>query len=143
MRRTKLKNRVPVAILRSPVHPVMSDKTLVLSYTGRRSGRSYATPVNYHQADDTILIATDSGWWRNFETPIPATARVRGVEVAVTGQVVDDTGQAVEALAAIVRAQPSYGRWAHVRVEAGTPNLDDVRAEIARGRHVIRLDIDS
>ncbi|HEX3425078.1 MAG TPA: nitroreductase/quinone reductase family protein [Acidimicrobiales bacterium] len=139
MAHTKLKNRVPAAILRSPAHRMLSSKTLLLSYTGRRSGRRYATPVNYHQRDDAILVATDSAWWRNFRTPAPATVLVRGTKLAVIGEVLGDPDEAATALAEIVRAQPSYGRWAHVRVEAGEPNGADVRAEIARGRRVIRL----
>jgi deazaflavin-dependent oxidoreductase (nitroreductase family) len=143
MAHTKLKNWIPATILRSPLHRLMSNRTLLLSYNGRRTDRPYSTPINYHQAADTMLIATDSGWWHNFETPGPAFARVRGANIRVTAQVVGDADDAADALAAIVRAQPSYGRWAHVRVEDGEPNSDDVRQEIARGRHVIRLHTES
>jgi hypothetical protein len=139
MAHTKFRNQIPAAILRSLFHPLMSGKTLLLDYTGRRNGRAYSTPVNYHQIDDIVLVATDSPWWKNFATPAPATVRIRGTDVPVRGQVITDIDEAVAALAAIIRAQPSYGRWAHVRLVKGEPNLDDVRAEVRRGRHVVRF----
>lgn len=41
--RTSLANRVPAAVLSSPLHRILSGKRLVLSFTGRRSGIRYAT----------------------------------------------------------------------------------------------------
>jgi deazaflavin-dependent oxidoreductase (nitroreductase family) len=142
MPRTKTKNQVPAVILRSPLHRLMSNKTLLLSYTGRRSGKEYATPINYHRVGPDVLVATDSPWWHNFETPLSARVRLQGRDVAVTGQVVSDADEAADALSELVRAQPSYGRWAHVRVQGGEPDPGDVRTEIARGRHVIRLQLE-
>jgi len=47
-----------------------------------------------------------------------------------------------EALTAVVRDHPPYGRWAHVRVGAdGTPEAADVRAEVARGRVLVRVQL--
>jgi len=63
---TKPLNWVPAFVLRSPLHPLLSSKMLLLEFAGRRSGRSYATPVNYHQDGSTVLITTDSPWFKNF-----------------------------------------------------------------------------
>jgi hypothetical protein len=47
-----------------------------------------------------------------------------------------------EALTAIVRDHPPYGRWAHIRVGAdGTPDAADVRAEVARGRVLVLVQL--
>ena len=58
-------NRVPAAVLRSPLHRVMSGKYLLLSFTGRKSGRRYTTPLAYLAKGDDLLMTTDSPWWRN------------------------------------------------------------------------------
>ena len=45
-----------------------------------------------------------------------------------------------EALTALVRDHPPYGRWAHVRVDAaGSPDTADVEAEVALGRVLVRV----
>ena len=42
----------------------------MLSYTGRRSGRSFSTPVAYRRTGDEITISANlpetKTWWRNF-----------------------------------------------------------------------------
>jgi len=43
----RVMNRIPATVLRSPLHPMMSGKYLLLSFTGRKSGRRYTTPVAY------------------------------------------------------------------------------------------------
>jgi hypothetical protein len=35
-----------VALLRSPLHGFMDRSTLLLTYTGHKSGKAYTTPVN-------------------------------------------------------------------------------------------------
>lgn len=42
----------------------------VVTYTGRRSGRTFSIPVGYRQTGDTVEIAVrladQKNWWRNF-----------------------------------------------------------------------------
>ncbi len=52
------------------VGPLVRRSMVVVRYTGRRSGKSFETPVNYQRSGDEIVIrvtAPDSkNWWRNF-----------------------------------------------------------------------------
>jgi deazaflavin-dependent oxidoreductase (nitroreductase family) len=138
MAKTSLANRVPAAILSSPLHGLLSGKRLVLGFTGRRSGTRYATPVNYLQRGGELLITTDHGWWHNLEGGAPVELRLRGRQVRATAEAVRDHDLVAEALTAIVRDHPPYGRWANVRVAAdGTPEAADIRAEVARGRVLV------
>ncbi|SEF32022.1 hypothetical protein SAMN05421837_10642 [Amycolatopsis pretoriensis] len=42
----------------------------VVTYTGRRSGRTFSTPVGYRRAGDVVTIGVRlpdaKSWWRNF-----------------------------------------------------------------------------
>lgn len=42
----------------------------IVTYTGRRSGRTFTTPVGYTRTGDTVLIKVmmpdRKSWWRNF-----------------------------------------------------------------------------
>jgi deazaflavin-dependent oxidoreductase (nitroreductase family) len=142
MARTSLRNRVPAAILSSPLHGLLSSKRLVLTFTGRRSGKRYATPVNYLQRGREVLITTDSSWWHNLDGGAPVELRLRGRRLRATAEAVRDDDLVAEALTAVVRDHPPYGRWAHIRVGAdGTPDAADVRAEVARGRVLVRVQL--
>jgi hypothetical protein len=50
--------------------PVINRYLTVVSYTGRRSGRAFSTPVGYRRSGDTVVIqvmmADAKNWWRNF-----------------------------------------------------------------------------
>ena len=65
------------ALLRSPLHHLVSKDFMVLSFTGRRSGKPYAVPVGYVQQANRLYFSCLAGWWTN----LPGTAvtvRLRG-----------------------------------------------------------------
>lgn len=70
MRAQRPYNPVVAWILRSPLHGVMSRSTMLLNYTGRKSGRTYTTPVNYVRDGDGLLCvgAREHTWWRNLRS---------------------------------------------------------------------------
>jgi hypothetical protein len=69
-------------VLRSPAHRLASGMVIELRYTGRRTGREYALPVQYAQAGERLVLRPQavqrSTWWRNFHTPTAVTVRVAG-----------------------------------------------------------------
>lgn len=142
MAKTSPANWVPTAILCSPLHRLLSGKRLVLSFTGRRSGGRYATPVNYLQRGSELLITTDSSWWHNLDGGAPVAVRLRGRQVQASAEAVRDPDVVAEALTALVRDHPPYGRWAHIHTAPdGVPDPADARAEVARGRILIRVQL--
>ncbi len=63
---SRVVNPVMVRLLRSRLHGLVSDGTLLLTVTGRRSGREYTFPVNYEQEDDRLSVtSTNTNWWKN------------------------------------------------------------------------------
>jgi hypothetical protein len=138
---TKPLNWVPAALLRSPLHRLLSSKILLLEFVGRRSGRRYATPLNNHHEGSVVLLTTDSPWFKNFSPAGGnATVRLRGQTRQVRVELVTDPDVAAAGLITIVRAQPAYGRWTNVKIAPnGEPDHDDARAEIAHGRVLLRL----
>lgn len=71
------------SILRSPLHPLMSSSTMLLTFTGRKSGRQYSTPISYAREGNTITLITSRkhGWWRNLQSETLVTAHVRGEDL--------------------------------------------------------------
>ena len=61
----KLVNLVVVLLVRSPIHRFWSDSLVVIEFTGRRTGRSFKTPVRYVRKDSVVQCFTSkSGSWR-------------------------------------------------------------------------------
>jgi F420H(2)-dependent quinone reductase len=66
---------------------IVSRNIAILTYTGRRSGRSFSIPVAYRSSGDDLEIAANmpdaKSWWRNFlGDGAPLTVRLDGVERA-------------------------------------------------------------
>ena len=85
-------NPLVTAVLRSPAHWLLSSGLMLLTVTGRRSGRRYTIPVGYHRLDDCIVVlvaeARSKKWWRNYRTP-------GGIEVKLRGKTLHGTAHAL------------------------------------------------
>ena len=85
-------NPVCTAILRSPFHWLLSPALVLITVTGRKTGRRYTIPVAYHQMADAIVIPVGEAprkmWWRNYRTPGPIELRLRGRCLTGTAEVV-------------------------------------------------------
>ncbi len=87
-------NPMIVGLLHTPVlHWVASVGLMTITLTGRRSGRTFRFPVGYHDQSDAVLVlvadAKGRQWWRNFESPWPASLEIRGHTREVMGEVLE------------------------------------------------------
>ena len=73
-------NPVVKFVLRSPLHGLMSRNTVLLEFTGRKSGNTYCTPVSYHTANNRVHCFTDKNnrWWRNLVKAEAVELTLRG-----------------------------------------------------------------
>lgn len=125
LRLLRVANPVVCAVLDSPAHALLSRRVLVLTYRGRRSGRSFRIPLLYALAgSDVIALAVDPArkqWWRTFRQPAPAELLLQGHSHHVIGTLV--TGSAAErALAAYVEHLPRTRRT--LGVVPGAPDAE-------------------
>jgi deazaflavin-dependent oxidoreductase (nitroreductase family) len=85
-------NPVIGALLRSPLHPLLSPGLLLLTVSGRRSGRRYTIPVGYQRdGDDLVVMVSEARrkqWWRNYYEPGPVSVRLRGADRAGRAELV-------------------------------------------------------
>jgi hypothetical protein len=60
-------NSLVTAILRSPCHGMRSHRLLLLTFTGRKSGKKFTTPIRYEQDGETLhlKVLTEYSWWKN------------------------------------------------------------------------------
>lgn len=63
----KLLNPAMNAILRSPIHFVVSRRLMAIEYEGVKSKKQFSVPVSYFNLDGAIYCFTDGKWWNNFK----------------------------------------------------------------------------
>jgi len=90
-------NPLLAAVLRSPLHFLLSGGLALLTVTGRRTGHRRTFPVGYQRVGDKIIILASEAhkkqWWRNYRTPASATLLVRGKELTGTGRLLEPGGE--------------------------------------------------
>lgn len=129
-------------VLRSRFHRVVSDRLVLVSYVGSRSGRRYTFPVAYHQRDGTIVAVTpkrESNWWRKFQDPRECRVWLRGNEYTVTGELVTDDEREL-LLAEYVEDHGLLGRMLGVDIDPIA--RPDQRTESNRDIAVVRFTLD-
>ena len=117
-------------LLSSPLHALMSGSLLLLTFTGRRSGRRYTTPLRYVRDGDVIRCFTsrDTKWWKNLEGGQAVQLRVRGEQQSFLAKVVSDDPAATRAhLARYLEAFPQDADYHGVGLDANrNPIAEDL-----------------
>lgn len=139
----RLMNLVPNALLRSPLHGLMSERVLLLGFTGRRSGRVYTTPMSYAREGDEILMSTEAPWWRNLAGGAAVGLRLRGQEVRGFARVHSGGQDAAEGLRRLVERYPGgYARFLGVTLDgSGKPDPEGILRAVERGRVFVSVRI--
>jgi deazaflavin-dependent oxidoreductase (nitroreductase family) len=133
-------NQFPKAILRSPLHSLMSRRFLLLSFQGRKTGRRYQLPLAYLRRNGNVIMTTDSGWWRNLKGGRPVQLQLTGRTLKGTAWAVTDDAEVGAALRELLAAQPSYARLAGLHTNAdGSLDL----AQAARDRVLIHVELEA
>ena len=54
-------------VLRSPFHGMLSDGMMIMTVTGRKTGKKFTFPVGYYPEDGCLWVITsrDRTWWKN------------------------------------------------------------------------------
>jgi deazaflavin-dependent oxidoreductase (nitroreductase family) len=127
-------------ILRSPIHGIMSGSTMLITVTGRKSGRSITTPVNYYQEGNTLWVISnrERTWWRNLKGGAPVKLYLRGQEVNGFGEVLLDEAIVAPQIGDYVRHLPMSARALGVRVENGQPDPADLE-RLAKEKVMIKI----
>ncbi|OBJ09441.1 nitroreductase/quinone reductase family protein [Mycobacterium sp. 1465703.0] len=91
MRAAPVFNAPVAALANSPRFGRLLNRNItMLTYTGRRSGRTFSIPVGYRRSGDDIVISVNmpgaKTWWRNFlDTGGPLTLQLDGTDRAGHG----------------------------------------------------------
>lgn len=125
-------NRAMKFVLRSPMHGMVSKTVLLITFTGRKSGKTFTTPVSYSQDGDQVYVFTHAVWWKNLQSDTPVTLRIRGREFQGLPEPVAEDKQAVAAgLMAHLRKVPSDARYYGVTFDDHrNPKADEVEKAV-------------
>ncbi len=138
---TRLGNQMTAALLRSPLHGILSANTMLITVTGRKSGQPITTPVNYVRSGRDLLVTSmrSRQWWRNARGGAPVLLLLRGKAVRGAAAVIEDERGVADALAAQIHAASQVAKWYGVTLDAtGNPDFTALD-RLAKTRVVVRI----
>lgn len=121
------------AILRSPLHGIVSKTILLISLKGRKSGKTYTVPVSYSIDGERVTIFTNADWVKNLEGGAPVTLRIQGKDYSgFATPNAHDLKAKSDGLMRHLSAVPGDARFYQVRMgKDGKPNRKQVEAAAA------------
>jgi len=82
----------------------MADQVMVLHWTGKKTGKTYSTPVSRFDLNDQLFTQTKAGYKSNFVGGGPAELVFGGRRSAYVGTVIDDTQVVGERMRSVLDA---------------------------------------
>ena len=126
----KVVNATVVALSKSPLHIIISNKVVVLHVKGMKTGRVYKIPVSFLELEpDKLCCVTnrENIWWKNLIGSQFSKTRFKGrlLDSPLTATI-DNQVQIEEYLGAMCRHSRVDGFFAKVSYQNGEPVKQDI-----------------
>jgi len=112
-------NPVMRFLLRSPAHGFLSDSLMLITFTGRKSGKQFTTPVRYIQTGDTVrcFTAAENQWWRNLRSGARVSLLIKGQSGEYQAQAIFDNPAVIkEQLVSYLKLFPQDAAYHDIRL---------------------------
>lgn len=128
---SRIGNPLIKLILRSPLHHLLDDQTALILYTGRKSGKLFTMPVNYHREGEVlrIVLLRNSNWWQNLRGGAAVKMIVKGVERSAWVDLIEDQNQVADQLNMICNSSLAYANQLNLQKDE---HDDFVREDMMR-----------
>ncbi len=123
-------NVVVRGLLRSPLHFLLSESLLLLTYWGQKSGKRYTNPVSYTRegAVVTVTAFTSRTWWKQVRVGASVLVEIKRQQIRGTAEVIsEDHAKIIASLLALLRKNPRLAKGYHIPLNAdGHPDPDAI-----------------
>ncbi len=124
---------VPMRVLLGLPFPTpLSGRLMLISLTGRKTGKAYRQPVSYVQQGDMLLSPGGGKWKWNLRDGQSIRIRLRGGDVIARPEVIKDPDKIERLLAVMTAANPSINAF------IGIPKGPDGRLDRGRLETAVR-----
>lgn len=126
-------------VLGMPFPTPLGGNLMLISYTGRKSGKAYRQPVSYARDGDVLLTPGGGRWTLNLRDGRPVRIRLRGRDVTARPELVTDPAEVERLLGAIARGNPRAARFVPIpRRPDGRLDPEVLTAAIDHGFCIVR-----
>jgi hypothetical protein len=125
-------------LLRLPFPTPLSRQLMLLSFTGRKTGRRYQQPVSYVPDGDTLLTPGGGKWKLNLQEGRPIRARIRSHDVQLRPEIIGNVDDVDRLLHKVVSINPRVASFLPVMGPNGQVDRTRLEAAVNYGFRIIR-----
>lgn len=140
--RMKRVNVVMRRILALPFPTPLSSRLMLLTHTGRKSGRRYRQPVSYVADGDTLLTPGGGNWKLNLEEGRPVSLHLRGRDLTARPELVRDAPEVERLLRHMMQVNHRLSRFVPFVEADGSIDHAKLDAALRHGFCVVRWHLD-
>ena len=131
-------------VLRSPLHGMLSNGMMLITITGRKTGKTYTTPVGYYMEDGTMWVITsrERTWWKNLQGGAKVDLLLKRKPVTGIADVDLDEKSVEVRMVEYLRHVPQAAKPMKIRMEDGKPNQEDV-VTTAKDRLFVKIKVNT
>ncbi len=120
-------NKMIAMILCSPLHGLLDNRLIVLSFQGRKSGKEYVFPVGYVADGDELHVVSNHGWWKNLHGNVPVSVWLKGQKRNAIADATYGDESVINAILEAVKKTPMILKTYHIEVDSNRqPKLESV-----------------
>ena len=127
-------------VLRSPFHGMLSNGMMIITVTGRKTGKTYTTPVGYYEEGGYLWIVTnrERTWWKNLQGGAKVGLLLKRKSVQGTADTELDEKCVETRMYEYLRHFPQAAKPMEILMQDKKPNAEDI-ARTAKGRLFVRI----
>lgn len=127
-------------VLRSPFHALLSNGMMLITVTGRKTGKKYTTPVGYYEEGGYLWVITsrDRTWWRNLQGGANVGLVMKRKLIHGFADTELDPCAVEARMVEYLHHIPQAAAQMKVRMENGKPNSEDI-ARTSENRLFVKI----
>lgn len=125
-------------LLRLPFKTPLNRRLMLLSFTGRKTGRAYRQPVSYVPDGDTLLTPGGGRWKLNLREGEPIRIRLRGRDVSARPEFVRNVDEVERLLRKMMALNPRITSFVPFLGRDGSLDRGLMEAAIDHGFSIVR-----
>jgi hypothetical protein len=130
------------ALLRLPFATPLSAQLMLLSFTGRKTGKRYLQPVSYVRDGDTLLTPGGGKWKLNLQDGRPIRIYLQGRAVQARPEIIGDPETVARLLGQMAASNPRVTSYVPIVGTDGQIDPSRVTAAVQHGFRIIRWHLD-
>lgn len=129
-------------LLKSPFHTFISKNTMLISVTGRKSGKTISTPTNYLRDGNMLWVISwrERKWWKNLRGGAKVRILLAGKNVEGRGQVIEDEKAVSQSLLDYYQKVPQYAKYVGIGLDAEKQPIPEDCERLAQKMVVVKIE---